>query len=195
MKTPEPLDPSSAAFFEQKYQQGQDPWNFAESAYEQFRYNAIISALSGKRYRSAFEPGCSIGALTEKLTTLCDRVEAIDFSASAIETARQRCPSPAVTFRVMGLPERLPLHDFDLIVLSEIGYYFSPEHWQEMAESMVATATPGATFLAAHWLGVSPDHRMGGDAVHAILRGCSNLHLLHEERHPGFRLDRWERIA
>ena len=152
-------DPSSAGFFEKKYKESADPWNFAKSEYEQGRYEAIVAALQHKRYRNAFEPGCSIGALTEKLIGFCDHIEAIDFSASAIAAARQRCPQPQIEFRVMGLPERLPLRGFDLIVLSEIGYYFPQSQWTEMVASMVETAEPGTTILAAHWLGTSPDHK------------------------------------
>ena len=189
------LDTSSAELFEQKYQRIADPWNFATSEYEQSRYNAILAALAGRRYHRAFEPGCSVGALTEKLITICDHVEAIDFAASAIATARRRCPQPQVLFRVAGLPECLPLQGFDLIVLSEIGYYFTPEQWTAIVTSLVETAAPGTTFVTAHWLGSSPDHRMSGDQVHTIVRADVNLRLLHEERHAGFRLDRLERIA
>ena len=188
------IDPSSAAFFEQKYQRQDDPWDFTGSEYEQSRYNAIVAALAGRRYRSAFEPGCSVGALTEKLITLCDHVEAIDFAASAVATARRRLSQPEITFGVMSLPERLPLLGFDLVVLSEIGYYFTPEQWTEITNSIVATAEVGTTILASHWLGVSPDHRMSGDDVHKVLRSNRKLHLQHEERHPGFRLDLWERM-
>lgn len=195
MSSDKPLDTSSAAFFEQKYERTADPWNFATSEYEQARYAAIIAALQGRRYRSAFEPGCSVGALTEKLIAICDGVEAIDFAAPAVATARQRCPQPEIRFRVMSLPDRLPLHGFDLLVLSEIGCYFTPERWTEIVSSIVSTATPGTTLLAAHWLGSSPDHRMSGDHVHEILRSQSHLQLQHEERHAGFRLDRWERTA
>lgn len=189
------LDPSSSAFFEQKYQQKADPWDFAKSEYEQSRYHAIIAALAGKRYRNAFEPGCSVGVLTEQLLTICDHVEAIDFAASAVAAARARCPGSNATFQVMGLPERLPLHGFDLIVLSEIGYYFAPEQWQQIIASLVSTAGLGTTFLVAHWLGFSPDHRVSGEQVHAIVRAQPDLHLLHEERHAGFRLDLLERTA
>lgn len=187
------LDPSSAEYFEKKYKKKSDPWDFVRSDYEQSRYNAILSALDGKRYANAFEPGCSIGTLTEKLITICDRVEAIDFAASAIATARARCPQPEITFRVLSLPERLPLEGFDLIVLSEVGYYFAPEQWRAMVRSMVETAAPGTTILASHWLGHSPDHRLHGDEVHAAFPLVQNLHLLQQERLAGFRLERWER--
>ena len=194
MKKRNTPDTSSADFFEEKYRRDADPWNFEKSKYEQSRYDAIVAAVQGKRYRAAFEPGCSVGALTAKLVSLCDRVEAIDFAASAIATARKRCPQEEVTFRVMGLPERLPLYGFDLIVLSEIGYYFTPEQWTDIVASLATTSSPGTTFITAHWLGVSPDHRMSGDEVHSILRANRNLHLVHEERRPGFRLDRLERM-
>lgn len=191
------LDPSSAAFFEKKYKGAPDPWNFQQSTYEQARYDAVlaaaVAAAHGRTYARGFEPGCSIGTLTERLITVCEQVEAIDFAASAIATARQRCPQPEITFRVLGLPERLPLDGFDLVVLSEIGYYFTPQEWARMVQDMASTAAPGTIFVASHWLGQSPDHRMHGDEVHTILRRDTNLHLLHEERHAGFRLDTLER--
>jgi trans-aconitate methyltransferase len=188
------IDPSAAEYFEQKYKKTADPWDFEHSTYEQSRYDTILAALAGRRYRRAFEPGCSVGALTAKLLTVCDEIEAIDFAPSAIATARERNPQPQINFRVMGLPERLPLQGFDLIVLSEVGYYFSVSKWTEIVASIVSTTEPGSTLIAAHWLGVSPDHRLSGDVVHAVLRAHPNLHLQHEERHSAFRLDRLERI-
>ncbi len=188
-------DTTSADFFEEKYRAEADPWNFAGSAYEQGRYAATIHALEGRRYRNAFEPGCSVGVLTEKLAALCDGVEAVDFAPTAIEAARTRCAAlPHVMFRCTSLTDRLPVRGFDLIVLSEMGYYFTPEQWRATANDLIGTAEPGTTFLAVHWIGHWPDHLMSGDEVHAILREYAALRLMYEERHEHFRLDRWERL-
>ena len=186
---------TSAEFFEEKYRAEADPWNFAGSAYELGRYAATIQALADRRYRNGFEPGCSVGVLTEKLAALCDHIEAVDFAPTAIEAARQRCAAlPHVTFQCTSLTDRLPVRGFDLIVLSEMGYYFTPEQWRATVKSLVDTAEPGTTMLAVHWIGRWPDHLMSGDEVHAILRENSALRLMHEERHEHFRLDRWERL-
>ena len=186
--------PFSPEFFEKKYRRESDPWHFANSPYEQHRYDATLAALSHRRYARAFEPGCSVGVLTERLARVSDAVEAIDFSPTAVEQARTRCAHlPGVSVRCLSLPERLPVQGFDLVVLSEIGYYFSPAHWTELVASVAEGLPRGGTLLGVHWLGSSGDHRMHGHEVHRILRAQPGLLLEHEEQHPFFRLDRWVR--
>ncbi|MGI4855221.1 MAG: SAM-dependent methyltransferase [Janthinobacterium lividum] len=194
MNTPD----TSAAFFEGMFRTSADPWNFAADDYEQARYDVILRALAGRRYRHAFEPGCSVGALTAKLATLCDQVDATDFSPSAAEQARLRCQSlPGVTVRCAAFTSREPVEGFDLVVLSELGYYFSAAQWQDVLQHVVDGMQPGAILLASHWLGKSPDHLLSGDEVHDLMQ---HAHLYHEhgERNPdatrgGFRLDRWSK--
>ncbi len=187
-------NPSSAGFFETKYRADPDPWSFGSSEYEGHRYDVTMAALAPRRYRQAFEPGCSVGVLTARLATICDTVEALDFSPTAAEGARRRCASCSnVDIRCGSLPEEMPTGAPDLLVLSEIGYYFSAERWRAICGALIAALAPGGTLLAVHWLGTSPDHALTGDAVHAILRGHPRLVLEHEERHPMFRLDRWRR--
>jgi SAM-dependent methyltransferase len=186
---------SSAPFFEAKYQKMEEPWNFAGSPYELRRYDAILSALSPRRYRRAFEPDCSVGVLTERLADICDAVEAVDFSPTAVAHARQRCEHlPNVMVSCQSLIKSFSVERFDLIVLCEIGYYWKPEEWSELSESLMTRMAVGATLLATHWLGSSADHRMNGDQVHSILGSNSLLDLEHSERHKAFRLDRWIRI-
>ena len=188
---------STADFFEAKYKSAPDadPWKFATAAYELERYDAVLKALSGRRYTHAFEPGCSVGVLTERLATIADRVDASDFSPTAVAAASARCAHlPGVSVRCATLDTNQPWADFDLVVICEIGYYFSPETWAEMVESMVLGMHPGSILLASHWLGTSNDHVQSGDAVHdAIVNPLLQRTL--SERHEGFRLERWIRTA
>ncbi len=187
--------PSSAAFFEAKYQKKADPWDFSTNAYELRRYDAIIRAIAHRRYARAFEPGCSIGVLTERLAACCDEVYAIDFSPSACAVAQARCAClPHVEVCCAALPEGTPAKDFDLLVLSEIGYYFTAREWQRVSAALINSIPQGATVLAAHWLGHSQDHRISGDEVHEILLSHANLRIEHTERHPNMRLDRLVRL-
>ncbi len=192
-------DRSSAEFFEQRYRTSGDPWDLAHDSYEQARYDTIIRALDGRRYAFAFEPGCAVGALTEKLATICDRVYACDFSETAVEQARQRCARfPGVSVRCASVTDPAPIADFDLIVLSEIGYYFSSTAWQSLVSDIAEHMHPGTTLLASHWLGSSPDHILSGDEVHRCMQHPRLRHE-HAERHPhprnsGFRIDRWTRV-
>jgi SAM-dependent methyltransferase len=186
---------SSAAFFEAMYREDTDPWNFAGSSYELSRYQAIFAALSHRRYRRAFEPGCSIGVLTERLAGICVAVVGVDFSETAIAQARERCAHlPNVTLSYKSLTEALPVEGFDLIVLSEIGYYFAAEEWSKLSGELIRSLAPGATLLGAHWLGSSPDHQLNGDQVQTILAANPLLRLEHSERHEAFRLERWTRL-
>jgi len=120
-------DTASQALFEAKYRHDGDLWDFATSTYEQTRYSAILSSLNGRRFRRAFEPGCSIGILTARLAAQCGRVEAIDISTTAASRAEERCrPLSNVNVRQGSLPGDIPGGAFDLILFIEIGYYFHP---------------------------------------------------------------------
>jgi protein-L-isoaspartate O-methyltransferase len=183
---------TSQRFFEEKYLQNADPWSFASSAYEQGRYDAIVHALEYRRYERAFEPGCSVGVLTSRLAAMCDRVEAMDISPTAVEHARERCRDLGNVHITCGaLPEQTPRGEFDLSVLSEIGYYFEEEQLVFVAERLIQQLAFSGVLLAVHWLGTSQDHVLSGDCVHEVLRTLSGLRLDYSERHSEFRLDRW----
>ena len=188
-------DPSSAEFFERKYQQSADPWNFGGSAYELERYDVTLRALAGRRFQRAFEPGCSVGVLTQRLAQLCGHVVAMDLSSTAVNAAKIRCAALAnVHMQTGSLTGPLPDGNFDLIVLSEIGYYLSIPELERCGAALVERLLSGGCLLAVHWLGHSKDHRLGGDQVHTVLRSLDGLLLEHSERHAGFRLDRWTRL-
>lgn len=185
---------TGSSFFEDRYKKKEDPWNFAQSEYEQGRFAKIAGALSHKRYRRAFEPGCSIGTLTERLAAISDEVYACDFSQTASSRAKERCAAmPHVHVSCAALTEDTPLAGYDLIVFSEIGYYFRSGKWPGMVSRYAKQMEPGTTLLASHWLGETKDHRQSADEVHNILRSEPLLALEHEERNPGFRLDRFVR--
>lgn len=185
---------TSEQFFEAKYRGQADPWDFATNAYEQGRYAATVAALEPRRFKRAFEPGCSVGILTEKLAAFCDRVEATDISPTAVERTRDRCRNlPNVTVAQGELPAGIPDGTFDLIVFSEVGYYFRVPALEALVASLAARLEPEGVFLAVHWLGSSPDHLLSGDQVHAVIGALPNLQLTLSERHEGFRLDMWIR--
>lgn len=183
---------TSQSFFEAMYREHADPWSFATSEYELSRYKAIVRALQHRRYQRAFEPGCSVGVLTEQLAALCEHVEAMEISPTAAARARERCGCLANVHIACGaLPEQMPSGSFDLIVLSEIGYYFEAEELGQLSEQLLEQLQSNGVLLAEHWLGTSNDHILSGDHVHEILSGVTGLRLEHSERNEQFRLDRW----
>jgi SAM-dependent methyltransferase len=185
-------DTTTQAYFERKYRKAADPWGFATSDYELGRYAAILSCLDGRRFQRAFEPGCSIGILTERLAGLCDELEASDISPTAVSRAQAHCRElKNVTIRHGGLPAAIPDGTFDLILLSEIGCYFEAEEWSELSRVLIGKLRTGGTLVASHWLGHSRDHKLTGDQVHEMLRALPGLMLAVSERHKEFRIDRW----
>jgi SAM-dependent methyltransferase len=186
---------TSQQFFEAKYKEARDPWSFCSNDYELDRYSATLGALNHRRNRHAFEPGCSIGILTARLAAICDRVDASDISPTAVERAREFCEHlPNVNIVCSSLPDDLPLEMFDLIVFSEIGYYFNQQELFHVGSHLVDKLEPSGTLLAVHWLGHSVDHLLGGDVVHETLSSLQGLSLDFSARHAGFRIDRWVRI-
>jgi SAM-dependent methyltransferase len=180
--------------FERRYRHAADPWDFATSEYEQRKYDLTVAALPHRRYRAAFEPGCAIGELTRRLAERCDRVVALDASPTAAARAALRCADrDGVEVLTGEVPRDWPESVFDLIVLSEIGYYFDVPTLRELRERAVSSLEPGGTLLAVHWRGTSQDHLLHGDVVHRVLGTSARLR--REVRHvePRFVLDVWVR--
>src|SRR6185503_1548746 len=117
----ESLPPS---FFDEVYAEAPDPWSFATSEYERAKYAVTLAELPRERYRSAFEIGCSIGVLRERLADRCDTPLSVDVAERALRQAVERCAHlPRVRFELLQVPEVFPDETLDLIVVSEVGYY------------------------------------------------------------------------
>jgi SAM-dependent methyltransferase len=178
--------------FEARYRGGADPWSFAQSAYERSRYQTILNALGRSRYLAAYEPGCSVGVLTQRLAAVAAHVIAIDFAPSAVMQARRRCAHLAhVDIRCADLAQFVPGMPLDLIVFSEVGYYLSYSGLSQLAARLATCLKSGGEFVAAHWLGNSEDHLLHGTRVHEILRQHLGLHPRKSAVHAGFCLDTW----
>jgi SAM-dependent methyltransferase len=166
----------------------------ATSSYESGRYRTTLAALTRGSYRRAFEPGCSVGELTTGLAQRCGQVIATEVAPTAVATARRRCARYAnVEIRQANVAIDAPPGRFDLIVFSEIGYYFEPPALRRILANLSAALEPGGEFLAVHWLGSNVDHVLHGDAVHHVLATSLTLEWIGGVRHPEFRLDSWRR--
>ena len=72
------------------YQAASDPWGFEDRWYEQRKYAISLALLPERRYRHAFEPGCSIGVLSRMLAGRCDRLLSCDGAEAAARAAAGR---------------------------------------------------------------------------------------------------------
>jgi SAM-dependent methyltransferase len=153
------------SYFDDLYATAADPWGFADRWYEDRKRALSLALLPDRRYATAYEPGCSIGVLTAALATRCGHLLATDISASAIRSARARCAHlPGVTVEQATLPADWPSRAFDLVVLSELCYYFDATDARTVAERAAGSAR---TLLAVHWRHKVQDYPRDGDAAHA----------------------------
>jgi SAM-dependent methyltransferase len=184
----------SREFFEQKYRASSDPWDFASSSYELNRYDQIMRVLEGRTFQHGFELGCSIGVLTERLALRCQRLLAMDISPSAVAIARKRCACyPNVTCVEGALPQDLPEDTFDLLIFSEIGYYFERDRLAAVWDLLAKHVAHCGVLIGVHWLGSSADHLLTADEVHHVLRLNNSIRMNVSQRHAGFLLESWER--
>lgn len=186
------------AYFDQVYQANRDPWGFESSPYERGKYAATLAALPRAHYPEAFEIGCSLGVLTAQLAQRCGKLLAVDVSEAALTQARQRCAGlPHVAVQRMQVPEELTDQQFDLILVSEVGYYWSAADLARAADQLIARLQPNGQLLLVHWTPPVHDYPLTGDDVHEHFLAKADeggpLRHLAGQRHETYRLDLLER--
>ncbi len=171
------------AYFDDVYRANDDPWSFETSDYERRKYAATLAALSKQRYRSAFEIGCSIGVLTQQLADRCDQLLAVDASELPLAKARQRLANrPTVRLEQMAIPVDFPKGPFDLILVSEVGYYLSLDDLTIARQCMIDSLETGGDLLLVHWTPFVHDYPLTGDAVHDFFSQAAESDGLLEHR-------------
>ncbi|CAN7352691.1 bifunctional PIG-L family deacetylase/class I SAM-dependent methyltransferase [Microbacterium sp. LjRoot45] len=164
-------------FFEEFYgRNGDDPWGFESRWYELRKRAVTMASLPRARYASALELGCSTGVLTELLAERCDAVHAVDIATAPLAIAKERIGErTGVGFERLALPGEWPSGTFDLVVLSEVGYYWSSVDLTVAVERMHRALTPDGHLIACHWRHPVAEYPQTGDDVHAVFRSSSRL--------------------
>lgn len=188
-----------ACYFDELYAARQDPWAFESSRYERDKYEATLAALGPpeRRFTRAFEAGCSIGVFTELLAPRCHELLAVDLSPLAVDRARARLDGQHnVRIERSALPEELPAGPFDLVVCSEILYYWSADLLVDVMDDLRGLLARGGSLVAVHWRPSTRDYPQRGDEVHDLLQDALG-DLVHAASvtEPRYRLDRWDRPA
>jgi SAM-dependent methyltransferase len=175
------------AYFDQMYAASPDPWGFTSRWYERRKYALTLAMLPRERYADAFEPGCSIGVMTEQLGRRCTRLVACDVAEAAVRAAARRTAGqPGIRVEQRVLPRDWPSGHFDLIVFSEFLYYFGGEDLQHVLDRSLASLRPGGTLLAVHWRHPVPEYPRSGHDVHQALGEQAGLSRLAQHCEPDF---------
>ena len=185
-----------AAYFDRLYTQTRDPWQFETSEYEAGKYRNTLAALPLNRYENALEVGCSIGVLTADLAPRCGALLSLDVSDKAIAVARERCALlPQVRFARMQFPQEAPDGRFDLVLLSEVCYYWQHTELAVAASLLAAQQPAGGHLVLVHHTPAVPDYPLTGDEVHTFWLGRPEWATLRDEHFEGYRLTVLERRA
>jgi LmbE family N-acetylglucosaminyl deacetylase len=156
--------------FEDLHTRLADPWQVDDSWYERRKRSVLLGALPDPSYATALEIGCSVGALTEDLAARCAHVTAVDVSAAAVARARHRLTGfDWITVERRTVPDELPDGPFDLVVLSEVGYFLSPRALTDTIAALQSTRRHGVV-VACHWRHPVRGWPLDGAAVHRRLR-------------------------
>ena len=179
-------------FFDEFYENGDDPWGFESRWYEVRKRALTIAVLPRPIFSSALEIGCSIGVLTADLAGRCARLVATDIAEQPLSVARRRLIDEAhVELIQADIPsEWLWGADvFDLIVLSEVGYYWNALDLAHTLELMDHALTADGVIVACHWRHPVDGYPLRGDDVHAALRAHPSFTVLSSICEEDFLLD------
>ncbi|MFJ9060061.1 SAM-dependent methyltransferase [Streptomyces sp. NPDC102409] len=184
-----------AGYFEDMYRGEEDPWHLQERWYEQRKYALTIDSLPRARFRNAFEPACSVGQLTRLLAPRCERLLAADRVASAVDTTRRRSADLGqVEVARLTVPEEWPEGRFDLIVLSELLYYFDEARLNELLSRATGSLEPGGTLVTVHWNHPAREHLYTGAQLADRLAREPGLLLRTDHREEDFVLQTFSRV-
>jgi len=183
-------------YFDDLYRLRSDPWRLESRWYEERKRHVTMASLPARRYGAALEIGTSIGMLTAELAGRCDALLSLDISRAAVEAARARLAGrDNVTIEHRDAVTDFPTGEFDLIVISEVGYYWSREALELIADTAAAALSADGALVLCHWRHPVEDYLLTGDEVHAIVVGRVDLPVVASHEEADFRLDVLSRDA
>jgi len=191
----EPSQQSSipSSIFDEIFRDNPDPWGYTTRWYEITKFRATIQALPKVQFKNAFEIACAIGVITEKLAPKCDRLLSVDCSELGLAEARKRCSHlPQVRFEQMQIPQQFPTEKFDLILFSEVGFFFTMPDLLETKQKIIDALLPGGYLLMVHFRSKAGDYFIqDGETVHNtfVENSASSLKHLGDPRKNFFILD------
>ncbi|MGW0966537.1 SAM-dependent methyltransferase [Streptomyces sp. NPDC002516] len=178
-----------ASYFDDQYARTADPWHLGERWYDRRKYVLTVAALPRRHYRRVFEPGCSIGVLTELLAARCDHLLSTDRVASAVEAAARRTTGMGhVMVRRMTVPDQWPEGTFDLVVLSELLYYFDAGSRARLLRRSVESLSEVGHLVAVHWNHPVAEHTCTGRDIARDVDALTGLSRVARYDDPDFTL-------
>ena len=180
-------EPISDDALDHVHRERDDPWQ-VDSGYERRKRAVTLASLPRERYESGLEVGCSVGALAVDLAERCGHLLAIDASETAVAAAHDRTSALAsVEVRRAAVPAQWPPGRFDLISISEVGYFLSPRQLALTVEHSFGSLVAPGHLLLCHWRHQPVGWPLAGPAVHEAFL-ATGAPVLVEHQEPDFLL-------
>jgi SAM-dependent methyltransferase len=184
----------SPEYFEQMFNVSDDPWSFRTRWYEKRKRALTLASLQRQRYQRVFEPACANGELSALLARRCESLLCQDINETAVGLARRRLREhDNVCVEHARIPADWPGGSFDLIVLSEVGYFLDPEEWAQVIQKTLRSLSDDGAVIACHWLHPVEGCSQDGREVHKRLDEHLRLHRLLRHEEADFLLEYWSR--
>ena len=173
--------------FERVHEESDDPWD-VDSSYERRKRAVTLASLPDEHYGRALEVGCSVGALAVDLAGRCDHLLAVDASQNAVDLATRRTADlDHVDVRRARIPDEWPDGRFDLVSISEVGYFLSRRTLAETLVRAREALTDDGHLLLCHWRHEIVGWPLDGPDVHEAFL-ATGARVLVEHREPDFEL-------
>ena len=173
-----------------------DPWSVRTSWYEERKRAITVASLPHRRHRRALEVGGSVGALARDLAARCDELVVVDESGAATTSARATLEGvDGVTALQLRVPEQWPAGGFDLVVVSEVGYFLSPQRLRRLVARVEECLSDEGVVVLCHWRHPVRGWPLDGGRVHQIWREQSDLPVVATHVETDFRLDALSRTS
>ncbi|BDZ50045.1 hypothetical protein GCM10025867_22860 [Frondihabitans sucicola] len=131
---------AAEAHFDARHAARDDPWGLASRWYEIRKRRILLAALPDEALGHVLEIGSSVGITTQDLAARAESVLALDVSGEAVRRARARLQGLSnVRVEQADATLGLPGGDYDLVVLSEVGYYLSPSELGAVLDDVEAS--------------------------------------------------------
>jgi LmbE family N-acetylglucosaminyl deacetylase/2-polyprenyl-3-methyl-5-hydroxy-6-metoxy-1,4-benzoquinol methylase len=158
-----PEDPT----LDRLHREVEEPWG-ADTRWYEVRKRALLGALLPARsFRRGLDVGCSTGATTADLARRCDELVAIDESPAGLMVARRRlADQPHVSVLEGRVPDDLPDGPFDLVVVSEVGFFLSPRDLERFVRDVDRLLAEDGVVVLCHWRHPVEGWVLDGPRVH-----------------------------